>query len=155
MRNRWVNATYFVKKECDFGLTFLVAKKRRNHRNLFEWLSISPLLLREIYYSDLNCGQQMIEPPQAQGTFLPLMSNRLYSATYAAGAMGPSMCILWLVVQFLGALGAGVWPVDTVAPSMILIFFTKRQNTWGQNHRIQNLAHSCLKHSKGKSCFIL
>ena len=30
--------------------------------------------------------------------------------------MGPSMFTIWLVVQFPGALG--VWPVDTVAPSM-------------------------------------
>ena len=30
------------------------------------------------------------------------------SATYTAGAMGPSMCTLWLVVQFLGALGVSV-----------------------------------------------
>ena len=42
------------------------------------------------------------------------------SATYVARAMGPSMCTLWLVVQSLGALGGGVWPVDIVAPSMRL-----------------------------------
>jgi hypothetical protein len=32
--------------------------------------------------------------------------TRPFSATYAAGALGPSMCTLWLVVQSLGALGA-------------------------------------------------
>jgi hypothetical protein len=36
--------------------------------------------------------------------------TRSSSATYAAGAMGPSMCILWLVVQSLGAPeGLGGW----------------------------------------------
>lgn len=32
---------------------------------------------------------------------------RLSSATYAPRAMGPSVCILWLVVQLLWALGGG------------------------------------------------
>jgi hypothetical protein len=43
-----------------------------------------------------------IEPSQDQGPSLPLRS---YKATYAAGAMGPSMCTLWLVVSSLTALG--------------------------------------------------
>jgi hypothetical protein len=47
-----------------------------------------------------------IKPPQDQALLLPLVSN-------VARAMGPSMCTLWLMVQFPGALG--VWPVDTVA----------------------------------------
>jgi hypothetical protein len=39
------------------------------------------------------------------------------SATYVAGTKGPSMYILWLVVQSQGApVGGGVWLVDTVAP---------------------------------------
>jgi hypothetical protein len=33
-----------------------------------------------------------------QGSLLPLMPHKKSSATYAAGAMGPSMCILWLLV---------------------------------------------------------
>jgi hypothetical protein len=47
-----------------------------------------------------------IEHPQGQGPLL-LMCNRPSSATYAARAMGPSIYILWLVVQFPGALGWG------------------------------------------------
>ena len=43
--------------------------------------------------------------------------TRLSSATYVASAMDSSMCTLWWVVQFLGALG-DVWPVVTIAPSM-------------------------------------
>ena len=38
------------------------------------------------------------------------------STTYEAGAMGPSICILWLVVYSLGALD--VWSVDIVVPPM-------------------------------------
>ena len=48
------------------------------------------------------------------------MFNKATLATYAASTMSPFMCILWLVVQSLGALGVVVWPVDTVAPSMRL-----------------------------------
>jgi hypothetical protein len=33
--------------------------------------------------------------------------TRPSSTTYVAGAMGPSMCILWLVVKSLGTLGRG------------------------------------------------
>ena len=61
-----------------------------------------------------------IEHPQAQRPLLPLMFNKATLATYAASTMSPFMCILWLVVQSLGALGVVVWPVDTVAPSMRL-----------------------------------
>ena len=47
---------------------------------------------------------------------LPRCPARPSSATYVAGAMSPSMCTLWLVVQSLGAVG--VWPLDIVAPPM-------------------------------------
>jgi len=57
------------------------------------------------------------EPSQKQGFLLLLMSN---IATYATRAMGLSMCILWLVVWTLGALGASGW--------LILLFFL-----WGWN----------------------
>ena len=43
-------------------------------------------------------------------------STRSSSATYAARALGPSMCTLLLVVQSPGALR--VWLFDTVAPHM-------------------------------------
>ena len=46
-----------------------------------------------------------IEPSKDQGPLLPLMSHRPFSATYAAGAMDPSMYTLWLVVQSLLVLG--------------------------------------------------
>ena len=50
-----------------------------------------------------------IEPSQDQGPLLLLMTNKAIlcyiSLVYAVGAMGPSMCILWLVVKSLGALG--------------------------------------------------
>jgi hypothetical protein len=39
-----------------------------------------------------------IEPSQDQGPLLPLMTYKPSSATYAAGAITPSMCTLWLVV---------------------------------------------------------
>jgi hypothetical protein len=39
-----------------------------------------------------------IKPSQAQGPLLSLMPDRTSSATYAAGAVGPFMCSLWLVV---------------------------------------------------------
>jgi hypothetical protein len=40
-----------------------------------------------------------IEPPQDQEPPLPLMPDKMQSsATYAARAMGPSVCTLWLVV---------------------------------------------------------
>jgi hypothetical protein len=54
-----------------------------------------------------------IEHPQAQGPLFPLMSS---SATYVAGAMGPSTCILWLVSNPWEL--QEVFLVDTVAPSM-------------------------------------
>ena len=43
-----------------------------------------------------------------------------FSASYVTSNMGSSMCILCLVVYFLGASGAGggVWSVHTVIPSM-------------------------------------
>jgi hypothetical protein len=53
-----------------------------------------------------------------KGLFSHRCPTRPSSVTYAASAMGPSMCILWLVVQYLGVPGGGVWLVDTVAPSM-------------------------------------
>jgi hypothetical protein len=40
-----------------------------------------------------------------KGLFSHWCPTRPSSATYAAGAMGPSMCTLWLVVSSLGALG--------------------------------------------------
>jgi hypothetical protein len=43
--------------------------------------------------------------------------TRPSSATYEAGAMGPCMCILWLVVRPKELWGV-VWPVEMVAPSM-------------------------------------
>ena len=50
-----------------------------------------------------------IKTSQDQGLPLPLMLCKALplpsSATYAGGAMGPSVCIFWLVVQSLGALG--------------------------------------------------
>jgi hypothetical protein len=45
------------------------------------------------------------------------------SAIYVASDMSCSMCILWLVAQSRGVPGVGwggVWPVDTVAPSIVL-----------------------------------
>jgi hypothetical protein len=47
---------------------------------------------------------------------LPRCPTRPSSATYVTGALNPSMCTLWLVVQSLGAVG--VWPLDIVAPPM-------------------------------------
>ena len=43
-----------------------------------------------------------------------------FSASYVTSNMGSSMCILCLVVYFLGAsgVGGGVWSVHTVIPSM-------------------------------------
>jgi hypothetical protein len=38
-----------------------------------------------------------IEPSQDQGSLLLLMPHKASSATYVAGAMGRSMCTLWLV----------------------------------------------------------
>jgi hypothetical protein len=39
-----------------------------------------------------------IKDTQVQGLLLSVISTRPISATYEAGAMGSSMCILWLVV---------------------------------------------------------
>jgi hypothetical protein len=55
------------------------------------------------------------EHPQGQGLLFPLMSNRPSSATYVAGAMGPSICTIWLVIQSLGVPGK-FWLVDIVEP---------------------------------------
>jgi hypothetical protein len=60
-----------------------------------------------------------IELAQDQGSLLPLMLHRPSSATYAARAIGPFMCSLWLVVWSLGALGESDW--------FILLFFL-----WGK-----------------------
>ena len=43
---------------------------------------------------------------------------RTSSVSYVAGTMGPSMCIIWVVVQFPGAWGGVFILVDTVAPSL-------------------------------------
>jgi hypothetical protein len=72
------------------------------------FMRCSPTQPRSPFFSPWLPLHWGIKSPQARGPLLPLMSNKAISATYVAGAMGPSMCILWLVV----------WPVDTVAPSM-------------------------------------
>jgi hypothetical protein len=69
-----------------------------------------------------------IENPQEQEPLLPLRPS---SATYSAGTMGPSMCILWLVVQSLGALGGGselltlLLPPRGCKPPQLLQFLLK------------------------------
>jgi hypothetical protein len=47
-----------------------------------------------------------IKPPQDQRLLLPLICN---NATYVAGAMDPTLCTFWLLVQSPGALeGSGL-----------------------------------------------
>jgi hypothetical protein len=53
---------------------------------------------------------------RTKGLFSHWCLTRPFSDTYVAGAMGPFMCTLWLVLLSLGALGRGVvWLVDIVA----------------------------------------
>ena len=47
-----------------------------------------------------------LNPLRPKGHSSHWCPTRPSSATYAAGAMGPSMCTLWLVVQSLGASGS-------------------------------------------------
>ena len=56
-----------------------------------------------------------IEPSQDQGPLLSLMSHRPSSATYVAGAMGPSMCTLRLVVPWELW---GYWLIHIVVPPL-------------------------------------
>jgi hypothetical protein len=46
-----------------------------------------------------------IEPPQAQGPLLPLMSNKVILCHIRSQSHGPSMCTHWLVVHSLGVPG--------------------------------------------------
>jgi hypothetical protein len=62
-----------------------------------------------------------IEPPQAQGLHLSLMSNKailchIYSQSH--GTLQVYSFGWWSSPQELRGGGGGVWPVDTVAPSM-------------------------------------
>jgi hypothetical protein len=58
----------------------------------------------------------VIKHPQAQGKLLPLISNKAILYTHVAGAMGPSMCTLWLVVQSPGAPGWGLGSWSCCSP---------------------------------------
>jgi hypothetical protein len=57
-----------------------------------------------------------LNPYRTKGQSSDWCPTRPSSVTYSAEAMCSSMCILWLMVQSLGALE--VWLVDNVAPSM-------------------------------------
>jgi hypothetical protein len=59
-----------------------------------------------------------IEPSQDQGPLLPLMPTRSSSATYSAGAVGPSMCTCWLCFSPWELWG--VWLIDIVVLPMEL-----------------------------------
>jgi hypothetical protein len=48
------------------------------------------------------------DPSQDQGPLLPLITTRPFSAICTVGAMGLSMCTLWLVIESLGTLGIQV-----------------------------------------------
>jgi hypothetical protein len=57
-----------------------------------------------------------IKPSKDQGLSCHYYPIKPSSAICAAGAMGPSMCTLYFVVQYLGTLG--VWLVDIVVLPM-------------------------------------
>jgi hypothetical protein len=71
-------------------------------------------------------------PHRTKGCSIHWCPTRPSSATCAVGAMGPSMCTLWLVVQSPEALG-GIWLVDNDAPHEAanpLSSFSLFSNSW-------------------------
>ena len=78
--------------------------------------SLSPCLHEGAPHPPIHSHLPVLEFPytgalslhRTKGLSSLLMLTKPSSATYAAGAMGPSMCPLWLVVWSLGALGVVV-----------------------------------------------